>query len=101
MRRLRAGWDRSSVPTFFFKDDARVGDRLSSVMHRGINEHDRVILICPRRSLDRFGLLNELQETFDREARDGGNSYLLPVRLELSKLIAALKKKPVRAIAYR
>jgi hypothetical protein len=51
-------------------------------MRKGVNEHDRVILICSRASLDRPGLINELEETLAREARDGGAEYLIPIRLD-------------------
>jgi len=55
---------------------------LHDVMHAGVNAHDRVILVCSRASLERVGLLNELEETLAREARDGGATYLLPIRLD-------------------
>jgi len=51
-------------------------------MRRQINDRDRMILICSEASLGRSGLLNELQEILAREARDGGSSYLIPVRLD-------------------
>ncbi len=70
------------VVTFLFSKDAVPGRRLSRVMHEGVNNYDRVILVCSRASLDRPGVLNEIQETLDREARDGGAEYLLPVRLD-------------------
>jgi hypothetical protein len=72
----------AGVTTFFFPDDAVPGETLRKTMHRGVNDHDRVILVCSRDSLDRKGLLNELEETLRREARDGGNAYLIPVRLD-------------------
>ncbi|HWA78465.1 MAG TPA: toll/interleukin-1 receptor domain-containing protein [Polyangiaceae bacterium] len=81
-RKLNAALEMQGVNTFFFKDDAAPGERLHRVMRRGVNEHDRVILICSRASLARPGLLNELEETLAREARDSGNAYLIPVRLD-------------------
>ncbi len=56
-----------------------VGDAPNRV---GVNGHDRVILVCSKSSLQRPGVLNELEETLQREARDGGNAYLIPVRLD-------------------
>jgi diguanylate cyclase (GGDEF)-like protein len=70
------------VQTFFFQDDAPPGDKLHDVMREGVNAHDRVILVCSKASLERRGLLNELEETLAREARDGGATYLLPIRLD-------------------
>jgi hypothetical protein len=71
-----------NVVTFYFPVSATLGERIDSEVFRRIQEHDRVILICSRNSLDRAGVLNEIQETFDREARDGGATYLLPVTLD-------------------
>jgi hypothetical protein len=41
-----------------------------------------MILVCSRASLDRKGVLNELEKVLEREARDGGTSYLIPIRLD-------------------
>ena len=81
-RRLNDALEERGVTTFFFKDDAPPGEMLHRVMRKGVNEHDRVILICSRESLDRPGVLNELEETLARESRDGGQTYLLPVRVD-------------------
>ncbi|MGZ5435618.1 MAG: toll/interleukin-1 receptor domain-containing protein [Pyrinomonadaceae bacterium] len=81
-RKLNDALQRRGVTTFFFKDDAPVGAKLHRVMRRGVNEHDRVILICSQNSLDRAGVINELEETLAREARDGGAEYLIPIRLD-------------------
>lgn len=51
-------------------------------MRNGVNEHDRVILVCSETSLSRKGLRNEIEETLAREARDGGATYLMPVTLD-------------------
>jgi len=81
-RKLNGALKRGGVMTFFFKDDAPPGENLHRVMRKGVNEHDRVILVCSESSLERPGLLNELEETLKREARDGGRAYLLPIRLD-------------------
>lgn len=51
------------------------------MMHR-INDYDRTILVCSKDSLDRPGLLYELEKTIEREAREGGKSYLIPITLD-------------------
>ncbi len=51
-------------------------------MRDGVNEHDRVILVCSRASLDRRGVQNELEEILAREAREGGKALLVPIRLD-------------------
>jgi hypothetical protein len=70
------------VVVFYFPETATVGERINNEVFRRLQEHDRVILVCSRAALDRPGVLNEIQETLDREARDGGASYLLPVMLD-------------------
>jgi uncharacterized protein YjbI with pentapeptide repeats len=81
-RRLYDELRAHGVTTFFFPESARLGERIGNEVRRRIQEHDRVILVCSRDSLDRPGVRNEIQETFDREARDGGASYLLPITLD-------------------
>ncbi|WP_437545631.1 toll/interleukin-1 receptor domain-containing protein [Sorangium sp. So ce367] len=81
-RQLYEALHRNGVTTFFFPEHAEPGEKLHRMMRKGVNEHDRVILICSRHSLDRKGVLNELEEILAREARDGGASYLIPIRLD-------------------
>ncbi|WP_437666868.1 toll/interleukin-1 receptor domain-containing protein [Sorangium sp. So ce1182] len=81
-RKLHEALHRNGVTTFFFPEHAEPGEKLHRMMRKGVNEHDRVILICSRHSLDRKGVLNELDEILAREARDGGASYLIPIRLD-------------------
>jgi hypothetical protein len=81
-RRLYEALRQHQVTVFFFPVSATVGERIDSEVFRNIQEHDRIILVCSKASLDRPGVLNEIQETFDREARDGGATYLLPIMLD-------------------
>jgi hypothetical protein len=81
-RRLHEALHGAGVETFFFAEHALPGEKLHRLMRRGVNEHDRVILICSQASLDRNGVLNEIEETLAREARDGGAAYLIPIRLD-------------------
>ena len=73
---------RNGVKTFFFAEDAVPGQKLHRLMREGVNSHDRVILVCSKASLDRPGVLNEITETLQREARDGGKEYLIPITLD-------------------
>jgi len=73
---------KKGVQTFFFPRHAVPGKRLHKVMREGVNQYDRVILICSKGSLNRPGVLNELTETLQREAREGGKEYLIPIRLD-------------------
>jgi hypothetical protein len=81
-KKLNEALKRNGVTTFLFCEDAVPGDRLHRMMHREVNRHDRVILICSRASLGRPGLQNELEQTLAREAKDGGREYLIPIRLD-------------------
>lgn len=80
--RLRNDLRRNGVETFFFASDATPGDRLHDVMRRGVNRYDRIIVIASADSLMRSGVRNEIQEAREREARDGGAAYLLPVAID-------------------
>ncbi len=73
---------KNGVTTFFFAKDALPGKKLHRLMRDGVNQHDRVILVCSQASLDRPGVLNEITETLQREARDGGKEYLIPITLD-------------------
>lgn len=53
-----------------------------SEVHKQLNNYDRIILLCSEASLNRPGVRNEIQETLDREARNGGAAYLLPIALD-------------------
>lgn len=81
-RRLRDALRAQGVLTFLFADDAVPGMPLHRVARQTINEHDRVILICSRSSLGRRRVLNDIEEVLRRETRDGGVSYLIPIRLD-------------------
>ena len=73
---------KNGVTTFFFAKDAIPGKKLHRLMRDGVNQHDRVILVCSKASLDRPGVLNEITETLQRESRDGGKEYLIPITLD-------------------
>lgn len=51
-------------------------------MRKGVNDFDRMILVCSKDSLGRKGVLNEVEEALAREARGGGESYLIPITLD-------------------
>lgn len=82
VRRLYEFLHRNGVTTFFFAEHAKAGEKLHRTMRDGVNAHDRVVLVCSKASLVRPGVLNEVEETLQREARDGGASYLVPIRLD-------------------
>jgi uncharacterized protein YjbI with pentapeptide repeats len=79
---LRDALLRNGVRTFLFASDAVPGEPLHRVMRQGVDNYDRVILICSEASLDRRGVQNELELALAKEARDGGAAYLIPVVLD-------------------
>jgi hypothetical protein len=81
-KRLHAKLTTAGVIAFLFARDAPVGQPLHTVMRAGINECDRVILLCSEASLQRSGVLNEIEELLRREAREAGRSILIPVALD-------------------
>lgn len=73
---------KKGVKTWFFPRDAVPGEKLHRTMFNAVNEHDRILLVCSRASLDRPGVLNELERVLERESREGGSSRLLPITLD-------------------
>lgn len=96
-RKLYDALRAHGVVVFFFPETARVGERINNEVFRQIQEHDRVLLVCSQASLDRSGVINEIQETLDREARDGGVTYLLPIMLDDYVLTGWHDSQPVLA----
>ena len=67
---------------FFFPESALPGQRLHRTMCDGIQDHDRVVLLCSGNSLLRAGVLNELEQVLAREAAEGGAELLIPIALD-------------------
>lgn len=81
-RKLYEALHRNGVTTFFFPEHAEPGEKLHDLMRKGVNSHDRLILVCSKGSLDRNGVLNEIEQALAREAREGGEARLIPIRLD-------------------
>jgi hypothetical protein len=71
-----------AVETFFFPDSAVPGKKLHRLMSDGVKNSDRVILLCSKNSLNRTGVLNELERVFEREAEEGGADVLTPISVD-------------------
>ncbi len=93
-RKLYDALRAHGVVTYFFPVSATVGERINNEVFRQLQEHDRVLLVCSQQSLDRVGVVNEIQETLDREAKHGGATYLLPIMLDDYVLKAWSKSQP-------
>lgn len=81
-RRINQFLRGKGIKTWFFPDNALPGQKLHRMMHDGVNNHDRVLLICSAQSLSRPGVLNEIERVLEREAREGGSEILIPVTLD-------------------
>jgi hypothetical protein len=99
--RLNRALKSKGIQTWFFPDDAVAGEKLHRTMHEGVNKHDRVLLVCSRASLERRGVLNELERVFEREAREGGIEILLPVRIDDHVLQEWAPSRPDLAVQVR
>ena len=80
--KINSALKSKGVKTWFFPDDADPGAKLHRVMHEGVNEYDRVLLLCSKESLARPGVLNEIERVLEREAREGGTEIFIPVALD-------------------
>lgn len=72
----------NGVKTFLFNKDAVPGQALSDVMRDEVREKDRIVVICSETSLDRPGVLNEMELTLRREAKEGGRTLLIPIAID-------------------
>ncbi len=70
------------VTTWFFPDDSLPGQKLHRMMHLNVNSHDKVILVCSQSSLNRNGVLNELEKVLEKEAEQGGEEILIPITID-------------------
>lgn len=100
-RSLKRKLQANGVDTFLFSADASPGDRLHRVMREGVNEYDKVVLVCSESSLNRLGVQNEIEEALSREAREGGSQILIPIRIDDFVLSDWAPKYPGMAAAIR
>jgi diguanylate cyclase (GGDEF)-like protein len=101
-RRLYEALHRNGVTTFFFPEHAKPGQRIGRVVRENVGSYDRIVLLCSKASLDRKGVLYEIEETLERERRDGAE-YLIPIELDdcLRSEGAVLRKDLVRVLRDR
>ena len=65
-KRLANALRDNGVRVFFSQRMQRPGQKLHHVMRDGINQYDRMILVCSRASLNREGVTNEIEEALSR-----------------------------------
>ncbi len=81
-RKLFEALKSHDVQVFFFPETAIPGKRLHRTMAEAVLEFDRVILVCSKNSLDRRGVLNEIEQVLTREANEGGTELIIPVAID-------------------
>lgn len=79
---LRDFLNQNGVDTWFYIENSVPGEKLHRMMSNMVNDADRVILLCSKSSLNRPGVLNELERVLEREAREGGSEILIPIALD-------------------
>lgn len=79
---MRTDFRQAGVETWWFPQDAPAGGRIHHVVRSGIRKYDRMVLLCSRHALVRPGVINEIEECFQREAAEGGSDVVIPVILD-------------------
>jgi hypothetical protein len=80
--KINAHFKNRGVKTWFFPENKSAGEKLHDMMYDGVNNNDRVLLICSKNSLHRLGVLNEIDAALTKEARTGGKSLIIPVTID-------------------
>lgn len=71
-----------NVEVFFFPESSIPGKKLHRTMSEGVYDYDRVVLVCSEASLNRRGVLNEIELLLTKEAEEGGASLLIPLTID-------------------
>lgn len=79
---VNAFLETHGVKTWFYPKSSLPGQKLHRMMTNMIHQADRIVLLCSRSSLQRNGVLNELELTLAREAKEGGSDLLIPIALD-------------------
>jgi hypothetical protein len=93
--RLNVALLNRGVFTFLFERNAIGGQPIQQTMYDGVNAYDRIVLLCSESALRRKGVLNEIEETFRRESREGGVARLIPIAVDGSIYSCELDERRV------
>lgn len=80
--RLRQTLTTNGVKTWYYPRDAVPGSRHHRHLQAQIHAYDRMVLCCSKASLQREGVLHEVEEALEREQDEGGSEVMIPVLLE-------------------
>jgi uncharacterized protein YjbI with pentapeptide repeats len=100
-KKLHEALRRSGVTTFFFPEHAIPSKKLHRTRRDGVDDYDRVILICSKVSLTRSGVLNEIEKALARESAQNGERILIPIQLDDYLLNGWAPPDPATANALR
>lgn len=81
-RALYSELRRRYIPVWLFEEDAVPGSKLHRTMHEQAFTRDKMLLLCSKSSLNRPGVLNEIERILEREAMEGGTSRLIPIAID-------------------
>jgi hypothetical protein len=79
---VRTSLGENGVKTWWWHDNAPAGGRIHRVVRTGIRKYDRMVLLMSESSLRRMGVINEIVECLQREAREGASDIVIPVVLD-------------------
>jgi len=79
--RLYADLRAKDVQAYYFPKNARWGETVWGEIGRGIERHDKVVVVCSKNSLQSGPVLREIERALNREDREGKN-FLLPIRID-------------------
>jgi len=74
--------DKHGVSVMMFPTHAKTGETTDSFMFRMIQECERMILLCSEASLNKTGVLNEIDKALGKEARQPGQINIMPIWLD-------------------
>ena len=74
--------DENGVNAMIFSRHAKIGETTDHFMFRMVNECERMILLCSKESLNKTGVLNEIDKALGKEARQPGQINIMPIWLD-------------------
>ncbi|MGC8059532.1 toll/interleukin-1 receptor domain-containing protein, partial [Salmonella enterica] len=69
--RLLVGLRQNNVPCWHYKADLLGGQDWKSQIDEAIKVHDKLILVCSRRSVYRENVIREIERAIDQERKTG------------------------------
>lgn len=74
--------NENGVSAMIFSKHAKIGETTDHFMFRMVHECERMILLCSEVSLNKTGVLNEIDKALGKEARQPGKINIMPIWLD-------------------